>query len=280
MAADPGKAGDTGGIGAFAGGGGLDTTGFDTAGDAAAAGGAGRPELNADQQRAVVALREALGTFRPFVLEGVTGSGKTEVYLRVNRDGRRAGAPGAGAHSGDRPHPAIARPLPCAAVLPRGGAALPTLRPRTALGVDACAQRHRGRAGGDALRGVRPAGASGALHRRRRARSLVQAAGRVPVLRARSRGGACPGHGNAGGARQRDPLARSNRQRTARALPPSHAAASRRRGPRRRASTWSICGPGRSTAACATCSSKRSSRRRPDRSRRSCSSTGVGTRPG
>ena len=47
------------------------------------AGGAGRPELNADQQRAVVALREALGTFRPFVLEGVTGSGKTEVYLRV-----------------------------------------------------------------------------------------------------------------------------------------------------------------------------------------------------
>ena len=83
MAADPGKAGDTGGIGAFAGGGGLDTTGFDTAGDAAAAGGAGRPELNADQRRAVVALREALGTFRPFVLEGVTGSGKTEVYLRV-----------------------------------------------------------------------------------------------------------------------------------------------------------------------------------------------------
>ena len=47
------------------------------------AGGADRPELNADQRRAVVALREALGTFRPFVLEGVTGSGKTEVYLRV-----------------------------------------------------------------------------------------------------------------------------------------------------------------------------------------------------
>ena len=47
------------------------------------AGGAGRPELNADQRRAVAALREALGTFRPFVLEGVTGSGKTEVYLRV-----------------------------------------------------------------------------------------------------------------------------------------------------------------------------------------------------
>ena len=42
-----------------------------------------RPDPNADQQRAVDALRASLGTFRPFVLEGVTGSGKTEVYLRV-----------------------------------------------------------------------------------------------------------------------------------------------------------------------------------------------------
>ena len=50
---------------------------------AGAARGAGRPDLNADQQRAVDALRASLGTFRPFVLEGVTGSGKTEVYLRV-----------------------------------------------------------------------------------------------------------------------------------------------------------------------------------------------------
>ena len=50
---------------------------------AGASRGAGRLELNADQQRAVDALRASLGTFRPFVLEGVTGSGKTEVYLRV-----------------------------------------------------------------------------------------------------------------------------------------------------------------------------------------------------
>ena len=42
-----------------------------------------RPDPNADQQRALDALRASLGTFRPFVLEGVTGSGKTEVYLRV-----------------------------------------------------------------------------------------------------------------------------------------------------------------------------------------------------
>ena len=51
--------------------------------DGTTSGAAGRPELNADQQCTVDALRASLGTFRPFVLEGVTGSGKTEVYLRV-----------------------------------------------------------------------------------------------------------------------------------------------------------------------------------------------------
>ena len=75
------RAGVTGGAGAVARAG---VTGG--AGAVAKAGvtcGAGRLELNADQQRAVDALRASLGTFRPFVLEGVTGSGKTEVYLRV-----------------------------------------------------------------------------------------------------------------------------------------------------------------------------------------------------
>ena len=42
-----------------------------------------RPDLNADQQRAVDTLQAHLGEFSPFVLEGVTGSGKTEVYLRA-----------------------------------------------------------------------------------------------------------------------------------------------------------------------------------------------------
>ncbi len=42
-----------------------------------------RPVLNTFQQRAVDAIQSALGSgeFRPFLLEGVTGSGKTEVYL-------------------------------------------------------------------------------------------------------------------------------------------------------------------------------------------------------
>ncbi len=41
------------------------------------------PILNADQSRAVEAVRQALGRFTPFLLEGVTGSGKTEVYIRL-----------------------------------------------------------------------------------------------------------------------------------------------------------------------------------------------------
>ena len=42
-----------------------------------------RPVLNAEQSRAVEAVEERLGEFTPFVLDGVTGSGKTEVYLRL-----------------------------------------------------------------------------------------------------------------------------------------------------------------------------------------------------
>jgi primosomal protein N' (replication factor Y) len=47
--------------------------------DAAAPG----PELNADQDEAVRRVTAELGSFSPFLLEGVTGSGKTEVYIRL-----------------------------------------------------------------------------------------------------------------------------------------------------------------------------------------------------
>ena len=42
-----------------------------------------RPVLNTEQARAVEAVEAHLGEFSPFVLDGVTGSGKTEVYLRL-----------------------------------------------------------------------------------------------------------------------------------------------------------------------------------------------------
>lgn len=43
------------------------------------------PRLNDDQQSAVDAVRASSG-FAPFVLDGITGSGKTEVYLRLIAD--------------------------------------------------------------------------------------------------------------------------------------------------------------------------------------------------
>lgn len=42
-----------------------------------------KPILNVDQQKAVNTLAKAFNSFQTFLLEGVTGSGKTEVYARL-----------------------------------------------------------------------------------------------------------------------------------------------------------------------------------------------------
>ncbi|NIR61009.1 MAG: primosomal protein N' [Gammaproteobacteria bacterium] len=49
------------------------------------------PQLNADQARAVACIGERLEGFRPWLLDGVTGSGKTEVYLRLIEQALAAG---------------------------------------------------------------------------------------------------------------------------------------------------------------------------------------------
>ncbi|VVC74843.1 Primosomal protein N' [Aquicella siphonis] len=59
---------------------------------AARAGEADQPlPLNAEQRLAVSAVASALNTFKVFLLDGVTGSGKTEVYLQVMAENVRQG---------------------------------------------------------------------------------------------------------------------------------------------------------------------------------------------
>lgn len=48
-------------------------------------------DYSPEQSQAIESVKSALGTFRPFLLQGVTGSGKTEVYIEIMREVVRQG---------------------------------------------------------------------------------------------------------------------------------------------------------------------------------------------
>ena len=121
------------------------------------------PELTGPQRMAADILRGAVaqGGFTVDLLDGVTGSGKTEVYFEAIAETIRRRPPVAGPDAGDRAHGAIPRPL--------RGSASACARPNGIRSSAAQARAHleRGRGRRGQCRGRRALGAVSPLRRSR-----------------------------------------------------------------------------------------------------------------
>ena len=122
-----------------------------------------QPDFSPAQSAAAAALKATLakGGYSVTLLDGVTGSGKTEVYFEAVADAIRSGRQSLDPDAGDRAHRAIPRPLrralrhapggmafaahaaPARAHLARGGRRRSVGRGRRALGVVSALRRSR-----------------------------------------------------------------------------------------------------------------------------------------
>jgi hypothetical protein len=162
--------------------------------------------LGGDQRVALQSLSEAIEArrFEALLLHGVTGSGKTEVYLRAAEADAGTGTRRDRARAGDRADPSDRRAFRRALRRHRRGRPLAPGRRRALRRVDAATPRAGAHLRRPTLGRVRADRGHRADRRRRGARLLLQARGR-PALRRppRRRAARAPGRGRAA-RRQRD----------------------------------------------------------------------------